>query len=61
MTPTALFVNNGIIYTKKQKLGRKPKITFEELFSEMVSENLKSTQWDEQIKQHDYQIMHYHE
>ncbi|MAY01594.1 MAG: GDP-mannose 4,6-dehydratase [Gammaproteobacteria bacterium] len=45
----------------KQKLGWEPKITFEELVSEMVREDLKSTQRDELIKQHGYKVMDYHE
>lgn len=45
----------------KQKLGWEPKITFEELVSEMVSEDYKSAQRDELIKQHGYQAMDYHE
>lgn len=45
----------------KQKLGWEPKITFEELVSEMVREDYKSAQRDELIKQHGYQAMDYHE
>ena len=45
----------------KEKLGWSPKITFEELVSEMVSEDYKSAQRDELIKSHGYQAMDYHE
>ncbi len=45
----------------KQKLGWEPKVTFEELVSEMVREDYKSAQRDELIKQHGYQAMAYHE
>lgn len=45
----------------KQKLGWSPKITFEELVSEMVHEDFKSAQRDELIKKHGFQAMNYHE
>jgi GDPmannose 4,6-dehydratase len=45
----------------KQKLGWTPKITFEELVSEMVREDFKSAQRDELIKEHGFQAMDYHE
>jgi GDPmannose 4,6-dehydratase len=45
----------------KQKLGWVPKVSFEELVSEMVREDYKSAQRDELIKQHGYQAMDYHE
>ena len=45
----------------KQKLGWVPKITFDELVSEMVREDYKSAQRDELIKKHGYQAMDYHE
>ena len=44
-----------------QKLGWKPKITFQELVSEMVREDLKSAERDELVKKHGYQAMDYHE
>ena len=44
-----------------QKLGWKPKITFQELVSEMVLEDLKSAERDELVKKHGYQAMDYHE
>lgn len=45
----------------KQKLGWTPKITFEELVSEMVREDYKSAQRDELVKKHGFQAMDYHE
>lgn len=45
----------------KQKLGWEPKVTFDELVSEMVREDYKSAQRDELIKRHGYQAMDYHE
>lgn len=45
----------------KQKLGWVPKVSFEELVSEMVREDYKSAKRDELIKQHGYQAMDYHE
>lgn len=45
----------------KQKLGWTPKITFEELVSEMVREDFKSARRDELIKEHGFQAMDYHE
>lgn len=45
----------------KQKLGWAPKITFNELVSEMVREDYKSAERDELIKKHGYQAMDYHE
>lgn len=45
----------------KQKLGWTPKITFEELVSEMVREDFKHAQRDELVKKHGYQAMDYHE
>ncbi|OGT89695.1 MAG: GDP-mannose 4,6-dehydratase [Gammaproteobacteria bacterium RIFOXYA12_FULL_61_12] len=45
----------------KEKLGWIPKITFDELVAEMVSEDLKSAERDELIKKHGYKAMDYHE
>jgi GDPmannose 4,6-dehydratase len=45
----------------KSKLGWTPKITFHELVSEMVREDLKSAQRDELIKTHGYTAMDFHE
>jgi hypothetical protein len=40
---------------------RTPKITFDELVSEMVREDLKSAERDELVKKHGYKAMDYHE
>ncbi|MBC3451321.1 GDP-mannose 4,6-dehydratase [Pseudomonas mosselii] len=45
----------------KQKLGWVPKITFHELVSEMMREDLKSAQRDELVKKHGYAAYDYHE
>ncbi len=45
----------------KNKLGWTPKISFGELVSEMVREDLKSAERDELIKKHGYGAMNYHE
>ena len=45
----------------KQKLGWTPKITFDELVTEMVREDYKSAQRDELVKQHGFKIIDYHE
>ena len=43
------------------RLGWKPKVTFEELVSEMVREDLKSAERDELVKKHGYAAYDYHE
>lgn len=45
----------------KEKLGWVPKISFEELVSEMVSEDLKLAKRDALIKEHGYQVFDFHE
>ena len=45
----------------KEKLGWTPKISFDELVSEMVREDLKAAERDELIKKHGYKTMDYHE
>lgn len=45
----------------KEKLGWTPKITFDELVSEMVREDLKSAERDELVKRHGFKSMDYHE
>jgi GDPmannose 4,6-dehydratase len=45
----------------KQKLGWTPKITFSELVSEMVREDLKSAERDELVKKHGFTAYDYHE
>jgi GDPmannose 4,6-dehydratase len=45
----------------KEKLGWQTKISFQELVSEMVREDLKSTERDELVKKHGYAAFDYHE
>ena len=45
----------------KKKLGWTPKITFKELVSEMISEDLKSAERDELAKKHGYDAYNRHE
>jgi GDPmannose 4,6-dehydratase len=45
----------------KEKLGWTPKISFDELVSEMVREDLKSAERDELVKKHGYKTMDYNE
>ena len=45
----------------KEKLGWTPKITFDELVSEMVREDLKSAERDELVKKHGFAAYDYHE
>ena len=45
----------------KEKLGWTPKITFKELVSEMIEEDLKIAKRNELIKRHGYSIFDYHE
>jgi len=45
----------------KERLGWTPKVSFEELVSEMVREDLKSAERDELIKLHGYRPLEYHE
>jgi len=45
----------------REKLGWIPKITFQELVSEMVREDLKSAERDELVKKHGFAAYDYHE
>jgi len=45
----------------KEKLGWQPKITFEELVSEMVRTDLNAAQRDELVQSHGYKVMAYNE
>lgn len=45
----------------REKLGWTPKITFNELVSEMMREDLKSAERDEVVKKHGYNTFSYHE
>ncbi|MEJ2471741.1 MAG: GDP-mannose 4,6-dehydratase [Desulfuromonadales bacterium] len=45
----------------KKKLGWEPKVTFQELVSEMVRVDLEKAKCDELVKEHGYQVYDYHE
>ena len=45
----------------REKLGWTPRTTFAQLVAEMASEDLKSAERDELVKQHGYKAMDYHE
>jgi GDPmannose 4,6-dehydratase len=45
----------------REKLGWVPKVTFEELVSEMMREDLKAAERDELVKKHGYATYDYHE
>jgi GDPmannose 4,6-dehydratase len=45
----------------KEKLGWTPKISFEELVSEMVLEDMKAAERDELVKRHGFSAYDYHE
>lgn len=45
----------------RKQLGWVPKITFDELVEEMVTEDLNMAERDEMVKKHGYQVMDYNE
>lgn len=45
----------------RQKLGWTPRISFKELVSEMMREDLKAAERDELVKKHGYKSFDYHE
>ncbi len=59
--PTEVETLLGDASKAKNKLGWTPKISFDELVSEMVREDLKSAERDELVKRHGYQASNYHE
>jgi GDPmannose 4,6-dehydratase len=59
--PTEVETLLGDASKAKQKLGWTPKISFKELVSEMMREDLKAAERDELIKKHGYKAMDYHE
>jgi GDPmannose 4,6-dehydratase len=59
--PTEVETLLGDASKAKNKLGWTPKITFDELVSEMVREDLKSAERDELVKKHGYAAYDYHE
>ncbi|TCL70402.1 GDP-mannose 4,6-dehydratase [Rhizobium sp. BK251] len=59
--PTEVETLLGDATKAKQKLGWVPKITFKELVSEMMREDLKSAERDELVKRHGFSAYDYHE
>jgi GDPmannose 4,6-dehydratase len=59
--PTEVEALLGDATKAKEKLGWTPKITFRELVTEMVREDLKAAERDELIKRHGYTAFHRHE
>lgn len=59
--PTEVDTLLGDASKAKKKLGWTPKISFNELVSEMMREDLKAAERDELVKKHGYKAMDYHE
>jgi len=59
--PTEVETLLGDASKAKNKLGWTPKISFDELVSEMVREDLKGAERDELVKRHGYAAFNYHE
>ena len=59
--PTEVETLLGDASKAKNKLGWTPKITFDELVSEMVREDLKGAERDELVKKHGYAAFNPHE
>ena len=59
--PTEVETLLGDATKAKQKLGWTPKISFQELVSEMVRSDLRSAQRDELVKKHGFTTYDYHE
>lgn len=59
--PTEVETLLGDASKAKQKLGWSPKISFKELVSEMMREDMKAAERDELVKKHGYKAMDYHE
>ena len=59
--PTEVETLLGDASKAKNKLGWVPKITFDELVSEMVREDLKGAERDELVKKHGYVAFRPHE
>ncbi|MDD5057504.1 MAG: GDP-mannose 4,6-dehydratase [Sideroxydans sp.] len=59
--PTEVETLLGDPTNARQKLGWTPKITFQELVSEMVREDLKSAERDELVKKHGFTAYDYNE
>jgi GDPmannose 4,6-dehydratase len=59
--PTEVEALLGDATKARQKLGWTPKISFKELVSEMMREDLKAAERDELVKKHGYSAYDYHE
>lgn len=59
--PTEVETLLGDASKAKDKLGWTPKITFDELVSEMMREDLKAAERDELVKRHGFSVFNYHE
>jgi GDPmannose 4,6-dehydratase len=59
--PTEVETLLGDATKARQKLGWTPKISFKELVSEMMREDLKAAERDELVKKHGYSAYDYHE
>ena len=59
--PTEVETLLGDASKAKNKLGWTPKITFNELVSEMVREDLKEAERDELVKKHGYHTLNHNE
>ena len=59
--PTEVETLLGDASKAKAKLGWTPKITFQELVSEMMREDLKAAERDELVKRHGFNTFNYHE
>jgi GDPmannose 4,6-dehydratase len=59
--PTEVETLLGDPTNAKKKLGWEPRITFKEMVSEMVREDLKTAERDSLIKQHGYRALEHHE
>lgn len=59
--PTEVETLLGDATKAKQKLGWTPKISFNELVSEMMREDLKAAERDALVKKHGYSVYDYHE
>jgi GDPmannose 4,6-dehydratase len=59
--PTEVETLLGDASKARDKLGWTPKISFDELVSEMVREDLKSAERDELVKRHGYQTHSHNE
>lgn len=59
--PTEVETLLGDSSKARKKLGWAPKISFKELVSEMMREDLKAAERDELVKKHGYSTFNYHE